>query len=108
MDELNELRDAEEYLKHLDSLDGLERIRYMAFIINTEKSMAVEQARLQEAERCCQDTCLYCKQNYPVFLAENAMNANAPKQWAHKVPGSTFAKYCHAYAIRQRLAGGGK
>jgi hypothetical protein len=49
---LNELRDAEEFLKRLDDLEGVERIRFMAFILATEASNAAEKARATELEAC--------------------------------------------------------
>jgi hypothetical protein len=49
---LNELRDAEEFLKRLDDLEGVERIRFMAFILFSEASSAAEKARAEEREAC--------------------------------------------------------
>jgi glutamine synthetase len=65
---------------------------------------AIAEARAAEREQCCKDVCSYCEKGLPLYQAKNVLDENGPKQWAHKVPGSTFSKLCNAYAIRQRIA----
>lgn len=69
--------------------------------VTRQIEQAVAEARADEAKRCCEDVCFWCKNP---LVAEPAKRWPGVGRWTHVLKSSTKENPCDAAAIHERLS----